>query len=519
MSFLPAALGFSIALLACLALTPWIRRLAIRLGGMDRPDGSRKTQQAPVPLGGGISVALSASLACLVAVWMLSSPDVAGQLSLIRGLLPAALVLVAVGLIDDFCGLTGIYKLIGQMLSVSLLVASGSQFGMISLFGWEIPFGGYAIPFSIFFCLGAINAFNLLDGADGLAGSVGTVVFLTLGIITWSLNDLAMSVLCFSFAGGLVGFLRYNLAPARIYLGDTGSMLIGLVVAAVAIDCSIKQQAALALLVPVAVCAIPILDVGAALIRRMTTGQSVFTPDRGHLHHALLLRGWSVNKTVGFIASLTAITCGGAIASFFLKNEFFALFAAVGVAVMLAWTRIFGHGEARLVISHLRALYRRGLRRTAHSAAMDDEDTVRLQGQREWQNVWDAIREAAPVYHLQRLRLNVNIPHLHESFYGSWNKSNARESAGTWRLQMPLIAKGKPIGKLTIQGLRAGTLGLLDMQGLLEFLEPLEVEIEHLIAGVPSKKQDHPGGLEDRIPAGNSVTPVKPLASKLATAK
>ena len=392
-------------------------------------------------------------------------------------------MLLVVGIVDDVLTLTGIYKLIGQVLAVSVLVAAGSKFESLSLFAWSIPLGDFSIPFTMFFCLGAINAFNLIDGADGLASSIGAIVCLTLGIITGSRGDVLAALVCFSLAGALVGFLRYNFPPASVYLGDTGSMLIGLVVAAVAVDCSIKQQAAFALAVPLAICAIPILDAGAALVRRVTTGQSVFAADRGHLHHALLLRGWSVGKTVAFIAALSSLTSAGALASYFSDNDLFALLVSGGVVGMLAVARIFGHAEAALIASHSRSLMR-GIvpRRVRGTNAPEAEHAVQLQGTRKWQKVWTALREAAPNYNVAGLTLHVSIPHLHESFYANWKRNEAPAADDAWRIVFPLVLDDRPIGKLSVLGGAADRQALADMQQLLEFLETLDDEIAQIMA-------------------------------------
>src|SRR5262245_22249727 len=186
-------------------------------------------------------------------------------------------------------------------------------------------------------------------------------------------------------------------------------MLIGLLAAVVSIRSSIKQQAVVSLAVPIAICAIPILDATAALIRRITTGQSVFTPDRGHLHHALLLRGWSVGQTAAVAAGLTAVTCVGAIASYLTDSEVFAVLAAGGVVLTLAAARVFGHAEAALIASHLRATGRLVLRRFWRSGGADVNHTdhvVQIQGRRHWNVLWSALREAAPVYNLAGLKLN-----------------------------------------------------------------------------------------------------------------
>jgi UDP-GlcNAc:undecaprenyl-phosphate GlcNAc-1-phosphate transferase len=303
----------------------------------------------------------------------------------------------------------------------------------------------------------------------------------TLGVITATQGGPA--IVCFAVAGSLVGFLRYNVAPARIYLGDTGSMLLGLVIAAVAIDCSIKQQAAFALSVPLAICAIPILDAAAALVRRVTTGQSVFAPDRGHLHHALMLRGWSVSRTVAFIASLTALTSAGALLSYFTGNDIYALAITAGMFITLAAARVFGHAEVALLASRSRSLVRGFVQRTARRPTTDSESAVQLQGTRKWQTVWSALREAAPLYNVAGLTLQVNIPRLHESFYATWKRSDAANGEDTWKLAIPLAYDGQSIGKLSLSGSAGSGQAIADMQQLLEFLEPLEGEIAQLVTG------------------------------------
>ncbi len=475
------AAAFVTAWLAAIALTPVVGRLAMRLGAIDQPDGRRKSQPQPVPRGGGVAVTLAAILATVLAVLLF--PPAGDQTStwLVSGLLPATAVLLVVGIIDDVLTLTGIYKLIGQVLAVSVLVAAGAQFDQITLFGILIPLGDLQIPFTIFFCLGAINAFNLIDGADGLASSIGAIVCTTLGVITASRGGVA-PMACFAVAGSLVGFLRYNVPPARIYLGDTGSMLMGLVVAAVAIDCSVKQQAAFVLSVPLAICAIPILDAAAALVRRVTTGQSVFTPDRGHLHHALMLRGWSVGQTVAFIASLTALTSAGALVSFFTGNDIYALAITGGVFVTLAAARVFGHAEAALVVSRSRSLVRGLVLRTVRRHTSETESAVQVQGTRKWQRVWGALREAAPLYNVAGLTLQVNIPRLHESFYATWKRTDAAYSEDVWRMSIPLVHDGQSIGRLSLVGSTGGEQALADMQQLLEYLEPLDGEIAQIVA-------------------------------------
>ncbi|MBX3427230.1 MAG: undecaprenyl/decaprenyl-phosphate alpha-N-acetylglucosaminyl 1-phosphate transferase [Pirellulales bacterium] len=465
-----------------LVATPVVIRVATRLNALDQPDGCRKHQTRAVPLGGGLAIALAAGA---VALWAIGQGSASFSPTLTRGLLPAAAVLILVGMIDDFVGLTGIYKLIGQMLAATLLAAGGAQFHSFSLGGADFDLGSLALPFSVFFILGAINAFNLIDGSDGLAGAVGCVVLATVAGIAAAQHAPGAAVVGFALTGALLGFLPYNWAPAKIYLGDTGSMLIGLVVAFVAVDASIKTQAAAALIVPIAGCAIPILDAAAALVRRITTGQSVFAPDRGHLHHALLLRGLSVRQTALAAAGLTAVTCAGAAASYATGHDWPGLVAVALVVVGLATLRVFGHAEAQLVASHARSgwagLWRR-VRRNAVVAA-DTNHEINIQGRRAWNDLWTALRETAPKHGLCGLRLNINIPRLHESFYGNWRVRDDYSAAADepWRMVLPLRHGAEPIGKLTILGAPTPTGEHFDPELLALFLEPLSDEIDRIV--------------------------------------
>jgi UDP-GlcNAc:undecaprenyl-phosphate GlcNAc-1-phosphate transferase len=258
-------------------------------------------------------------------------------------------------------------------------------------------------------------------------------------------------------------------------------MLIGLVVAAIAIDCSIKQQAAFVLAVPVAVCAIPILDAGAALIRRITTGKSVFAADRGHLHHAFLLRGWTVGQTVAIIAGLTAVTCGSALVSYFTNSDVFALAVTGAVFISLAAARIFGHAEAVLVASRSRSIIKAVVSHGVRSARPETETAVHVQGTRKWQRLWTALREALPSYNVTGLTLNIAIPILHESFYATWKCKEVTPSENDWRLTLPLTLDGRSIGHLSLVGATDGPQAVTEIQQVLDYLESLHVQLAHIV--------------------------------------
>ena len=197
-------------------------------------------------------------------------------------------VIVVVGLVDDRIKLRGRLKLIGQFAAALVLVAGGLVIQRIGIFGQQIDLGLLSIPFTLFWLVGAVNAVNLLDGIDGLATMLGFILVATIAGMAALVGQTQVFVIAVVFAGSLLGFLRYNFPPATIFLGDAGSMLIGLVVGALAISGSLKGPGTVLLAAPLAVWTIPIFDSVAAILRRKLSGRSIYTTDRGHIHHRLL---------------------------------------------------------------------------------------------------------------------------------------------------------------------------------------------------------------------------------------
>jgi UDP-GlcNAc:undecaprenyl-phosphate GlcNAc-1-phosphate transferase len=329
--------------------------------------------------------------------------------------------------------------------------------------------------------LGAINAINLIDGIDGLASSVGVVLCLTFAaIMSWK-GDAAETVIMLALAGALLGFLRYNFAPASVYLGDAGSMLIGLLIGTVAINSSTKSAATVALAVPVAVWSVPILDSAAAILRRKLTGRSLFAADRGHLHHSLLVRGWSVRQAVLFIGLISAATCISAILGIYFRNELVGLIMVFAIMVFLIVTETFGHIEFALVKDQFRSSSLPFLRRA--NDAHFRESRIQLQGARQWEKLWAAIVESADDYQLTRLKLIIHIPSLHEDYFATWNASRDRRSGSerNWQISHPLVVNDEIVGNLEIAGAAKSKSTVGQMIHVLDFLEPIEEDIEYIM--------------------------------------
>jgi len=450
-------IAFAGALGACAALTPFVRAIAKRREFIEEPDGYRKVHNTAPALGGGIAVlvAFLAVSAVVLSIALANQAVLPGELRFFIGLLIACVAIAAVGLIDDSIGMRGRYKLLGQIAACLVLIVFGARIHAISVFGMHLHFGVFIIPFTLVWLLGSINAINLIDGVDGLASSVGFLLCLTVAVLAALTGNTVHGLIAFVMAGALLAFLRFNWAPASIYLGDTGSMLIGLVVGAIAIAGNVKGSMAVVFAVPVCMLAIPILDTGAALVRRKLTGRSLFTADRGHFHHLLLQRGWSQPKTVLFISAVCLVTCLGAVLSTVVRKDIVAVLTMVFVFAVLIGARLFGHVEFGLIIHRLLSLCRSLLgryRKEEPSGSVGS--TYRLHGSGKWVEVWSGLIEWIEEYDVSRMELVISIPTPHESFHAIWTKPNGNGATTDqqWNIKVPLFANGHSVGSLSVAG-------------------------------------------------------------------
>jgi UDP-GlcNAc:undecaprenyl-phosphate GlcNAc-1-phosphate transferase len=334
----------------------------------------------------------------------------------------------------------------------------------------------------MFWLLGAMNAINLLDGIDGLATLLGIILSATIAALAALRGNYGVAVTALVLTGALTGYLRYNLPPARMYLGDAGSMLIGLMVGAMAIRAMLKGPGAVLLAAPVAMWAIPILDSGAAILRRRLTGRSVFVTDRGHLHHRLLEALGSNTKVLMVVGVCCVVTSAGAMASVWMKSDAIALIVCLGVVAMLAATGVFGRVELRLLLSRLRSVGA-SLGHPTYVGGVARESQVRLQGTQKWEVLWETLTESAEKLRLSRVHLDVNAPALHESYVATWTHAGARDLERCWRLELPLSVGDLQVGHLDIRGRRNGGSGLEEIAQLLDLLEPFAARLATFTKG------------------------------------
>lgn len=285
---------YLIPLLACglgLILTPCLRRLAFRIGALDYPD-ARKIHRQAMPLLGGVAVYLSFWAAAALALHLF------GGGHQFWGLFLGSTLILLLGLYDDLKGLSYQAKFAGQFAAVLILLFYNIRIEFITLPFHEITFLGiFIIPLTLLWVVGLTNAVNLIDGADGLAAGVSTIAALVMFALMHGEYQ-PIPLLTLILAGAALGFLPYNFSPARIFLGDAGSLFLGFMLSALAIIGVTKQAAFTTLFIPVLIFGLPITDTLYAMWRRFRSRRPIFLPDNGHIHHRLLDLGLSTRQTV-----------------------------------------------------------------------------------------------------------------------------------------------------------------------------------------------------------------------------
>ena len=301
------ALTFAVALVVGLAATPVVRLIAIDRGFLDHPD-PRKIHTSPIPRVGGVAMIMAFGLAIGAAALIAPSFRSAGELepNRVPAILVGVAVLAVVGIIDDIGGMRARIKLVAQLAAATLTWLLGLQIALLHFPWGTIDVGILSLPLTVLWVVGVINAVNLIDGLDGLAS--GVVLTVLGAFVVVAAGDgvdpaLIVSAAC---AGAAVGFLAYNLHPAEIIMGDTGSMFLGFVVAAVAIAITQDGLTPASPWVPIVALALPIADTLFAIVRRKARGESVFVADRGHIHHQLLNLGMGQRDAMLLLTAASA---------------------------------------------------------------------------------------------------------------------------------------------------------------------------------------------------------------------
>jgi UDP-GlcNAc:undecaprenyl-phosphate GlcNAc-1-phosphate transferase len=303
--------GFLVAIAVVLVLTPAVGRVARVLGVVDEPLERRRVHLAAVPRLGGLALFLGLFVPALAFL------DLDG---VYRGILLGAALATTVGMVDDFRGLPWWGKLGGQVGAAAIPVAYGvdiDRFTFPILGVHDLP-GWLAVGVTLVWIVAIMNMVNFLDGLDGLAAGVCGISGVTFAIIALSLARPEAAVLSAIVAGICLGFLRHNFYPARIFMGDSGALLLGFVLATVSIQGLLKTAATVALFFPLFALAVPILDTTFVVARRLKHREKLYLPDQGHLHHRFLRRGFSQRRAVLYLYAWCIVLGGAALATRFV---------------------------------------------------------------------------------------------------------------------------------------------------------------------------------------------------------
>ncbi len=327
-----------VALTISFVSTPMIRRLAFKIGAVDIPRDNRRMHDHPIARLGGLAIFFGFLVSVLIFAEMNRE---------LQGILIGAVIIVVLGIVDDIKSLPARLKFVVQILAAMVAVYHGVCIDVINnpnIFSSE-PYwvlGVWSWPVSVIWIVAITNSVNLIDGLDGLADGVSSIGALTMLIISILLGEADIALICGALLGACVGFMPYNLNPAKIFMGDTGATFLGFVLATVSIQGLFKYYAVISFLVPFIILGLPILDTTVAFMRRILRGQNPMAADRSHIHHKLIDMGLSQKQAVstlyiisgvlGLSAVMLTTTGGGKAALFIL-----ALIICGIVAVRAIW--------------------------------------------------------------------------------------------------------------------------------------------------------------------------------------
>lgn len=398
------AILFVVALFLSLLITPVVARLAMRMRLVDLPD-SRKLHRAPIPRIGGLAVAACFYLTMGILVWNPQAPAGLATLGLLKACLVPSLIVLALGTIDDVRSVKPIYKVIVEVICAAWICWNGIRIDTLSIpLGGTSLLGHLSVPLTICWILLITNAINIVDGMDGLASGVAFIAVTCLFVASTQRGNPVIPLLAAPLAGALLGFLRFNFNPARVFLGDSGSLWTGFMLAVASIVGFQKSSVAIAVASPLLTLALPLLEVSTSIARRFLSGHRIWTPDSSHIHHQLLRRGLNMKQAAIVLYAGSALFGG---ASLFLAQ---ASDSAVGLTTLalagVAWLGLQQLGYAEFV--EIRHAFRRGFlyqRRIIQNNILTRRLAAELAQAAEAGAAWDALIRVATAQSIERLEL------------------------------------------------------------------------------------------------------------------
>ncbi len=329
------AFTFLVALAVTFVLTPVVKNFAIRIGAVDKPD-ARKVHHGLIPRLGGLAIYVG---------FMVSVIATIGFTYEMVGIMVGATFLIAVGIADDVYSLPPKVKLLGQIIAAAIPVVIFN----INIEWIDVPRLGIiylpeiiSLPLTIFWIIGFVNTVNLIDGLDGLAAGIATIASIAIALLAFQMGQWVAAAAMIAMTGACLAFLQYNFNPAKIFMGDTGSMFLGYIISAVSVMGSMKTVATAVLIVPLLALTVPITDTLLAIVRRKSSGVPIFSPDKNHLHHRLLAKGLNQKQVVLVMYALTAFFSCTALIVIHLSLWIGIAIVAIALVLFILWARKLG---------------------------------------------------------------------------------------------------------------------------------------------------------------------------------
>jgi len=403
-------IAFALAFFAGIALTWVVRNLAIRWRLYDAA-GGRKIHQRPIPRLGGMAVAAAFFLPIVgLAIW---SNDISTALfkehELLISLLGGGSLILALGIHDDLKGAGALIKLIGQITAAFVVFHAGVQIDVISVpFVGTLKLGVWSFPVTVFWIVLITNAVNLIDGLDGLAGGVAVLAGTTLFVMSLIEGDVVGALLLVSMVGATLGFLRFNWNPASIFLGDTGSLFLGFLLATISAHSSQKSFTLFSIVAAFVALALPIFDLSMAVVRRYLTGKPVFSADQYHVHHILLRKGLSQRQAAFVLLGGTTLLGGFALLLIQSSDGISAL-AIMTLALLTAIAiRFLGYSDI-IKAGRRTMLFGQIEKDASHRSEQVEALRAKLLKVGDEETLWRTLLEATQVLDLEELSLDVVI--------------------------------------------------------------------------------------------------------------
>jgi UDP-GlcNAc:undecaprenyl-phosphate GlcNAc-1-phosphate transferase len=452
---MPTLLSLALSATAAFLLTPLVRNFARARGWVDRPDGRRKLHLTPVPRLGGVAVFGAFALGCAFLAALERMGAVAGNFSASAyiHLLVACAAVTAVGVVDDIYDVRPAAKLIVQGLAALYLYFNGYQITAISnpLTGAFVELGALSVVLTLVWFVGMSNAFNLIDGLDGLAAGLGLFSTTTLFIACVLNERWDIAIIAAALAGALLGFLRYNFNPASIFLGDSGALFLGFALAAVAVRGSMKSSTAIAVAAPLMALAVPILDASIAVVRRWVRGDDLFRADGDHIHHRLLRMGLTPRRVVAILYAVAAVFGAMSLLTMTARGQIVGMVIIASSVVTWIGIQQLGYaefGEMQRTLRYGVGNQRRAMGNNIYVASLVQR-FVDTPGP---SHLWTALIEAVARLEFHRLEITFERPTADlQASFPAWSAEGAEERnqpSSQWRI--PVDEEGEVLATIVV---------------------------------------------------------------------